>query len=131
MKQIINSLDSVIDRIKTFGDACCELAIDEAKFNKARELVMKHEMAFAKLAIIVKALNEGWVPNWNNTNEYKYIPYFKMLPFGFVGARYASWATFSGVGSRLCYRTKELAEYAGKQFEQLYKEMMELPSPTF
>ena len=38
------------------------------------------EIARRKLETITEALNEGWRPDWNNTNEYKYFPWFRILP---------------------------------------------------
>ncbi len=77
----------------------------------------------AKLVCI--AYNEGWIPDWNNTNEYKYFPYFKMgssSGVGFSSVDYDYWVTNSNVGSRLCFKSADLAKHAGKLFEQeIYK----------
>jgi hypothetical protein len=58
-------------KIKTFEDACKALKIN---FTPAADLT-KDELAYMKLKIIAKALNEGWVPNWNNWDEWKYYPW--------------------------------------------------------
>jgi hypothetical protein len=95
-------------------------------------LPKKHQKALIahyKLIIIAEALNEGWQPNWNDMNEYKYFPWFRVKAdakrpggFGFSDSGYVSWAASTHVGSRLCFKTSALALYAGKQFEKLYKE---------
>lgn len=36
------------------------------------ERQLKKLMAINKLANVAKYLNDGWIPNWNNTNEFKY-----------------------------------------------------------
>ena len=123
LKQVIHECDekkNITERVKSFEDACCITGFIPT-FSKWDT---KDEIAFKKLKVIARALNEGWVPNWKNENEYKYAPYFRMLPFGFDDSYYDIWSTYSYVGSRLCYKTKELAEYAGKQFEPLYKDLL-------
>ena len=84
-------------------------------------------IAYKKLKLITKVLNEGWTPNWNNNNERKWYCWFYMDKPGFrLGAAdYADDVTY--VGSRLCYRTRKLAEYAAKQFIDLYRDLMVIP----
>lgn len=114
---------TVIERIKTFEDACLELGIDQSDVLVTNSAYGVN--AFIKLQIIAKALNEGWKANWNNSSEYKYYPWFKSDgKNGFSCCGYGYDYAVSCVGSRLCYHTKELAEYAGKQFEALYSEYL-------
>ena len=90
----------------------------------------KHQkaiIAHCKLIIVAEALNEGWTPNWENSREYKYYPWFKVVKkegsgFGLAYDDYDIWATTTAVGSRLCFQTYELAEYAGKQFKELFED---------
>lgn len=112
-------------KIKTFEAACKALNI-AAVLPDVTVMPAKHAKAFIahyKLVIIVEALNAGWVPDWNNTSEYKYFPWWDMES-GFVlyGVNY--YGTLSHVGSRLCFQTRTLAEYAAKQFKELYKDYM-------
>ena len=116
---IFNSRIPIIQRIKTFEDACLYL-----KLNAVNLTGTVDEIAYKKLKIIINALNEGWTPNWSDSNEYKYYPWFKMSPFGFVAAHCADWLANSGAGSRLCGKTDTIAEYAGRQFEYIYKDML-------
>lgn len=115
-------------KIKTFADACKALKI-KTKLPDVSALPKKHQKAIIahyKLVIIAQALNNGWEPNWNDWNEYKYYPWFEIKKgtsgFGFSGTHCAYWRTGTAVGSRLCFKTRDLALYAGKQFEKLYKE---------
>jgi hypothetical protein len=124
-------------KIKTFASACKALKLDPDKILPAVSPFPKNHqtalIAMAKLIIIVQALNEGWVPNWNNDNEYKYYGWFDMEkeknnPSGFRLYGVDSYCSCSDVGSRLCFKSRELAEYAFKQKEilQLYKDFMTL-----
>jgi hypothetical protein len=119
-------------KIKTFEQACKALKIDAKALPDVSKLPEKHQAAMVahyKLIVIAEALNEGWQPDWSNWNEYKYFPYFKVnadaskpsgsgLSYYGYGAR----GTSPFVGSRLCFKSWELAEYAGKQFKDLYEQ---------
>lgn len=116
----------ITDRIKTYEDACAELGINSLDEAKLMELgLTKHDIAYQKLATIVKALNEGWIPDWDNYDEYKYYPWFEMSPssFAFGGSLYDAACAAAGSGSRLKFQTRELAEYAAKQFIDIWKDI--------
>jgi hypothetical protein len=116
----------IMDRIKTFEDACKETGIYPTELTVSGEGITDDQMrciaAFHKLTIIAKALNGDWVPDWNNSSEYKYHPYFDMKN-GFVFYFCVFSLQHSTVGSRLCFKSDELATYAGKQFLDLYKDL--------
>lgn len=110
--------------IKTFEDACKALKVE---FNPPAGLT-KDEIAYMKLKIIAASLNKGWKPNWHDHSEWKYYPWFYMgdrdasagVGFSCFGCDYGR--SSSSVGSRLCFKSSELAEYAGKQFEDIYRD---------
>lgn len=122
--------------IKTFLDACKALKIDPKKalpkLAGTPIRFQKAQMAYAKLLIIAAALNEGWTPDWDNGNEWKYWPWFWMNKpgFRFAGSYYSYTDTITSGGSRLCFRTRELSDYAGKTFLSLWEEMMVIPKPV-
>lgn len=109
--------------IKTFEDACKALSIDAScvpDFSVFPEAHREAMTAHAKLIIIAWALNGNWTPDWDNDDEYKYYPYFNMEN-GFVFGGVNDSNTDACAGSRLCFRSREIAEYAGTQFQDLYK----------
>ena len=118
------------NQIKTFEDACKALKLDSKKvlpdFSMFPEKHQKAMIAHAKLVIIAQALNGDWEPNWYDYNEFKYYPWFEMYESssgsGFSFYDFGVWDSASYVGSRLCFKSRELAEYAGTQFEALYKD---------
>ena len=77
------------------------------------------------MEVITEALNEGWKADWDNSDENKYYPYFIMSPssVAFCGSGYGAAAAAAGSGSRLCYKTRELAEYSAKQFIDIWKDI--------
>ncbi|HMQ98226.1 MAG TPA: hypothetical protein PKE39_04315 [Ignavibacteria bacterium] len=117
----------IAERVKSYEDACLVLGIEPAASLPDVNTILgesKSITAFAKLIVITRALNEGWSPNWNDGSEYKYYPWFKMNNSG-SGLSYdvfGLWYTYSGVPARLCFKSFELAEYAGNQFIELYTE---------
>jgi hypothetical protein len=126
---------SIMERVKTFEDAC-EITgknILEIEING----LDKHSdsiIGYAKLTIINEALNmqeDGtvWKPDWTDSKQYKYYPYFNNASSsvgGFSYDDYGGWHTGTGVGSRLCYSSSELAKYAGTQFLAEYNEFLSL-----
>lgn len=120
-----NGVDNrpVTERIKTYEDACRELDIPLAP--ERCKGMTKDELAYYSLKVIAKALNEGWEPDWNNS-ESKWYPWFRVSSAGlsFSLTYYAVSLTHANFGSRLCFKTQALAEYAGKQFTDIWEEYL-------
>lgn len=119
----------ITDRIKTYEDACAELGIyslDEAKLMDFG--LTKHDIAYQKLATVVKALNEDWTPDVCNSSVYRWYPWFKTngspSSFAFYDSCYAYAYANAGSGSRLCLKSNELSDYCGKQFIDLWKQFI-------
>lgn len=109
--------------------------------------------AYLKLRIICAALNEGWQPKFYK-GEYRFYPWFRIYTkeeyeeleksekkesrvvyrsssdanaCGGVSCAYSSSGyayVVTGFGSRLAFKTKELAEYCGKQFTDIWADYM-------
>ena len=107
--------------------------------------------AFLKLRIICAALNEGWEPQFT-VDEYRYYPWFELFTQeeidkmskeerghvlgrssnnanAYAGVAYsytnaASTSSNASSGARLCFVKRELAEYAGKQFLDLWADFI-------
>lgn len=127
-KENINGIrdGKITDRIKTFEDACLELGVDVDSIIPALTGQSRDAMsiiAYCKLIVIIRALNEGWEPDWTDSDQSKYRPWFDLssgsgLSYGDCG----NGRSGSPVGSRLVFKSQELCEYASQQFNQLYKE---------
>lgn len=116
----------ITDRVKTFDDAWRifqKINFKDALY-KTLQLRGKQDLTSAdKIIIISRVLNEDWIPDWSDSSQYKYYPWFEYKAgSGFSSGGYGRWDAYSSVGSRLCFKTKELAMYAGKQFEKIYVE---------
>ena len=108
--------------IKTFEDACQALGYDAAKvIPDFSGYPVKHQaamIAHSKLIIITEALNDGQPIDLNGAH-YE-IVLDKTEGFSFSLVSICLWACRAG--SRLCFRSSEVAEYAAEQFIELYKE---------
>ena len=108
-------------------------------------------IAYLKLRIIAAALNEGWEPQFTE-DECRYYPWFEFFTqselnamsddekgrvvgrashnsyasggLAYASANNASSISNGSVGSRLAFKTRELAEYAGKQFTEEWADFM-------
>lgn len=117
----------ITDRVKTIEDAIALYPVSDnlktlLTYNGIDEIMIGAK-ANALLQLVVAVLNEGWTPNWDDSQERKWEPWFYLdnpSGFRFDVASYVH--TDSSVGSRLCFKTKELCEYAANQFLDLYKE---------
>lgn len=116
--------EKITDRIKSFEDACKEISVNPKSVFTSED--SKDERAYKKLKVIVKALNEGWEPDYTNSNQYKYEPRFYDFQsgFGFSWTACGYWVTVTTVGSRLCFKSRELALYAAEQFKEIYNEFL-------
>lgn len=118
---------NITDRIKTYEDACAELGIAAQLEDTLKELgFTPDEINLRKIKTITEALNEGWKPDWNDSKQYKYYPWFKMSSGGFVfdGTYYVLSHACAGNASRLCFPTEEMAEYAGRTFTDVYSRII-------
>lgn len=143
-------------RIKTFEDACREIGIDAEAWNRDKiSLGLEPDvLAFLKLRIIVKALNEGWEPQFTE-DECRYYPWFILYTreeynkldeeeksrvvfrssyyayaFGGVSSANASFDSsyaYASIGVRLAFKTSELAAYCGRQFLDIWADFVFLP----
>jgi hypothetical protein len=115
--------------IKSFENACQKENVDPSQLpdlSMIPEEFRKPLMAVYRLFIIFKAINNGWVPDYGNLDQYKYYPWFRVLSsgFGFSFSCYGCDGTDTTVGARLCTDTREKALYIAQQFEAEYKDFL-------
>ena len=151
---ITDKIKTFDDACKAIGLAGPE-ALPELLQEKYAAIVPSHIKAQLKLEIITLALNEGWkhIPDGKH---YAYWPWFCLYTageiadmgkkgaeeraminatdvsdvfagLGFAFSGYAWSLSCAGFGSRLAYKSRELARYSGKQFIELWKEALLIP----
>lgn len=114
-------------KITSYEDACKVLniqPINEEVFNAFPKEDQRSMLAYHKLTVITRALNNGWKPNWDDQNEWKYYPLFRYVNAGlsFAHALNAAASATAYIGSRLCFPTSALAKYAAEHFADLYRD---------
>lgn len=118
---------SVIQRILNFEDVLKEHKIDTSEFLKGIEGLSSDEVAYRKLKLIVSAFNEGWTPDWTNGQWDKYVAYFNMggsSGVAFSCRAYVSWDSGSGVGSRLVFKSSDLAKHVANLFIEDFRDFL-------
>jgi len=113
--------------IKSFEDACTKENVDPVALpdvSMIPEEFRKPIINAYKLLIIFKAINNGWRPDWSDSSQWKYFPWYRVLSSGFGFSRsYDDFVlTRTGVGSRLCTDSSEKAMYIAEQFQEEYRE---------
>ena len=128
-----------------------QFRVIESSFKEADNNL--HLFAYARLVIIAEALNEGWKPKFDG-DEYRYYPWFYIYTkeeyekldenekkacrvvgrsynnssaYGglvYASADFASSISYSYCGSRLAFKTRELGEYCGKQFIDIWEDFL-------
>jgi hypothetical protein len=129
---------SITEKVKTFEDACAVLGLDPKNLPAVDNLPEKDRrsiIAYYRLTVIIRALNEGWEPDFSNWNEWKYWNWFYIesdganAGFACAGTHCAASHSAAHIGSRLCLKTRERATYAREQFRDLYFEYLFIEMP--
>lgn len=91
-------------KIASYEDACRVLniqPINKEVFNIFPKEDQRSMLAYHKLTVITRALNNGWKPNWDDQNEWKYYPLFRYVNAGLSFAYTALAAAIAGASFRL------------------------------
>lgn len=121
---IDNIVIKKIGKIETVEDACNELGETDEQVKILRLLeqnnIPEKEIAVQQWKVIVKALNKGWVPDFNNTDQRKYYPWFNLQGgVSLYSVSYVSQSSF--VPPYFLFKDEETVRYAISQFSSVYK----------
>ena len=151
-KNIMERVRTFEDACRTLGEEHpMVLAYQNTKIHITDYFGTDDVIAYLKLRIICAALNEGWEPKFT-TYEYRWFPWFELFTQqelddmseeqrsrvvarsddnayadgGVAFAHAACAASYAGTfcGSRLAFKSKELAEYCGKQFIDIWADFV-------
>lgn len=116
-----------MESIKTVEDALNATGMPSTpEFNEVPEEMRGYFKAVYEAVAITKALVGDWKADWNDWNQRKWFPWFEMSSGSFVfGGTYCAYSDAgAGSASRLCFPTKEMAEYAGRTFTDIYSRII-------
>lgn len=126
---------NILDEIESFDDI---VRIAKEKYNRVFHPIDFKNGALAglstkeidnanadrKLNLIDLVLNDGWKPDFTNSNQYKWSPWFKRESGGWVAygvARCFFYYAYAGVGF---YKDEKTAVFAGQKFLDIFKEKL-------
>lgn len=107
----------VTERIQTFDDIIAESGKHVSYFTDST--LAKHELGYRKFVAICEVYNEGWIPDFTDSDERKWYIYgtdYNKSSFGFSNTGYGYWFAHTIGGSRLCLKSQSLAEDVIKKF---------------
>ena len=123
--------DLNINTVQSYEDACQLLGIKPTypKFTRCAKIDRPSMIAYHKLIIIIRALNllpngKPWIPNFNK-GECKYGLWWYITSdnnLGYATTPHTPSYSYTKIGLRLLFRSKSLAEYCAKQFEDLWQD---------
>lgn len=154
IKERIKTFDDAyneLNRMAEKGDETAAIILADYESN-ACNIKNPQTLAYMKLVIIAYAINEGWKPKFT-FKEDRYYPWFCLYmqedidkmgeeekglvlvrsnydanAYAGVAYLYANYASSSNslthYDGRLCFKSEALAEYAGKQFIDIYADFM-------
>ncbi len=114
-KIVFKESKNSLDKIFKFNNTT------EKDFNKKWENFEDHEKYGALEKMIVNYYNKGEKPNWENSNQYKYYPWFVMCEDNLRYCHFVTWSTNSDSSSRLAYLRKEDMLEAVELYIDIYK----------
>lgn len=147
IKERIKTFEDAVNAIGEDHPLVAQYKTINSAFKEAENNL--HLFAYTRLAIIAEALNEGWRPEYTE-DEYRYYPWFGLYTqeeyddmddedkecCRFVGrsgydagahgglvcasANCGSAYSSAVIGSRLAFKSRELAIYCGKQFIEIW-----------
>lgn len=119
-----------INEVMSFEDGCKITGDDPTKLPIVKGVAKRHQkrlIADYKLSIISEALRNNIVPDYTNTNEYKYFPVFRVEATkenksgsGLSYYGYDCWSSASFVGVRLCLPNRDAVKFCALHFAELY-----------
>ena len=100
--------------IASLEDACNKLKIDIT--------TLTHP--YLRLITIIKALNDGWYPDWQNEEEKKYYWYWNMKDYFNVWSTQSTFhhTYYTNIPSELYLKNEDLAYYAIMAFKSYFEE---------
>lgn len=150
-KDVTERVKSFVDAVNELGNDNSLVQQYNMLYSEFGSTTAADIVAYLKLRIITAALNEGWEPQFTK-DEFRYFPYFylytkeeydnlsdkdkqrcvgrSVINASADGGLVCAYASYGSAGSltdygvRLAFRTRELAEYAGKQFADIWADFL-------
>lgn len=74
--------------------------------------------------MICDVLNGDWKQDLSDKNQRRWFPLFDPQGVGFSDSVYDNWFAYTTAGSRLCFKDKATADYAGQTFPEIFRALI-------
>lgn len=108
---------------KSFEHACEMLGLNPdrvLRWKNPKNADQEADNARKRVETIVKAANGDWKPDYNDSNQQKWYPWFvynsRLRRFRFNGTDFGYTYACAGTGARLVTKDDKTATYIGKRF---------------
>ncbi len=119
--------EDLFKNIKNYSDVCYYLGIKELTISSFGFLLKEQRLkalSFYRIQNICKLFNQDWIPNWKNSKEKKWTPYYinNGSAWSFAGS-----FIFSDFSSGVAgfYQDQITSDFCGKLFIQEYINILE------
>jgi hypothetical protein len=111
--------------VKTFGDVCEEAGVvaDSYRILPSMDVFTRLKLQIQRWQLIMQVFNGEWEAKVGDTSQYKYSPYFKVIPdstatggFRLAFCVYVFDFDYSYLGVRLYFKDSPTATYVGQTF---------------
>lgn len=115
------------DKIKDYKSFCKYFGIKELTIKDFEQFgdQAKKMFAFHKIKNFETYFNDGWKPDWSNSNEYKWYPYFEFKKgsggWCFYGSDVRIYISYAVAAF---YKDQKIADFIGKTFLDIYSDFM-------
>jgi len=126
LRKIIEKEEEIdVFKVKTYSEVCKHLKEQELTSCDFSGEDGKKLLNFSKIKQLERFYNQGWKANWNNSNEYKYYPYFTKSSGGGSIGSYCYCVGVSFFGAVGFYKTSEIATFVGKTYKDIYTGLLD------
>jgi hypothetical protein len=114
--------------LNSWEDICKANETTPAEFEaRMKELPISQTLkTVAKFELLSNGINQGWMPDTLDTTQKKWFPIFSVSSSGldFSDSCYYYDFADASVGFPFCFESEEKSDHAGKQFIQLWEELI-------
>ncbi len=98
----------IMSQVNSFADILKITKTSQAAFDKKFKHLAPDTYTYEQMKLFTSVLNQGWVPDYGNSSEYKWFPYFKFNSstsgFGFTDSGYDCDYAHSCTAARLVFK---------------------------
>jgi len=116
-KYLKDITDSDVLSVTTYKEVCKRLKEKEYSGEN------KRINTFAKIDQIQRFYNNGWTPDFSDSNQYKYYPYFEYKKGSGLVFRGALFSSSFCSGLVAYFKSEEIAKHVGKHFANIYNDL--------